>query len=374
MTDRNFIAERTKGITSSGIRRIFDLGADLKDPIDLSIGQPDFKVPEPVKRAMIKAIETDRTGYTNTKGIPELRDRLHSRLVEELNWDVPCFVTSGVSGGLMLVCMACLNPGDEVLLADPYFVSYPHLVRLAGGVPVMVNTYPDFQLHPERFAAAITPRTRMILIASPGNPTGVVYRREDIEALSAIARRHDLLMVSDEIYESLVYDGPSPTPVRFAPERTVLLRGFGKSHALTGLRLAYAAGPPHIINEMIKLQQYTFVCAPHPAQHGAIAAMDTDISDHVRDYRAKRDLICHELEGHYDFVRPTGGFYVFPRVPKRYGTGTKFVAAAIEKNLLIIPGDVFSSADTHFRISYAAPDERIRLGCAVLRELTKAGS
>lgn len=372
MTDRKFIADRARNITSSGIRRIFDLGASLKDPIDLSIGQPDYKVPEQVKRAMVKAIETDRTGYTNTRGIPELRDRLHARLMEELNWDVPCFVTSGVSGGLMLACMACLNPGDEVLLADPYFVSYPHLVRLAGGVPVMISTYDDFQLHPERFAAAITPKTRMILIASPGNPTGVVYRREDIEALSALARKHDLLIVSDEIYESLCYDGPSPTPVRFAPERTLLLRGFGKSHALTGLRLAYAAGPEHVINEMIKLQQYTFVCAPHPAQYGALAALDTDISGHVRDYRAKRDMVCRELEGSYDFVRPSGGFYVFPRVPARYGTGNKFVTAAIERNLLIIPGDVFSAVDTHVRISYAAPDDRLRRGCAILRDLAKA--
>jgi aspartate aminotransferase/aminotransferase len=302
MTERNFISQRVMNMGSSGIRRIFDLGASLKDPIDLSIGQPDFKVPESVKRAMIRAIESDRTGYTNTRGIPELRDAIQSRLMEELNWDVPCFVTSGVSGGLMLACLACLNPGDEVLLADPYFVSYPHLVRLAGAVPVMVNTYDDFQLHPERFAAAITPKTRMILIASPGNPTGVVYRRDDIEALSVLARQHDLLIVSDEIYHSLTYDGLSPTPVRFAPERTLLLRGFGKSHALTGLRIAYAAGPEPIVNEMSKLQQYTFVCAPHPAQHGALAALDTDMSKQIDDYRAKRNFVCSQLDGVLDFA------------------------------------------------------------------------
>ncbi len=371
MTQRTFISQRAKVMGASGIRRIFDLGASLKDPINLSIGQPDFKVPESVKRAMIRAIESDRTGYTNTRGIPELRDAIHARLIEELNWDVPCFVTSGVSGGLMLACLACLNPGDEVLLADPYFVSYPHLVRIAGGVPVTVSTYDDFQLHPERFEAAVTPKTRMILIASPANPTGVVYRPADIEALSKIARKHDLLIVSDEIYESLVYDGPSPTPVQFAPERTLLLRGFGKSHALTGLRIAYAAGPEPIINEMSKLQQYTFVCAPHPAQHGALAALDTDMSKQVADYRGKRDFVCRELEGVMDFVRPSGGFYVFPRVPKRYASSNEFVSAAIKKNLLIIPGDVFSAVDTHVRISYAASDDKLRRGCEVLRQLAE---
>ena len=369
MTERNFLSQRVMSMGHSGIRRIFDLGATLKDPIDLSIGQPDYKVPESVKRAMIRAIETDRTGYTNTRGIPALRDAIHARLIEELNGDVPCFVTSGVSGGLMLACLACLNPGDEVLLADPYFVSYPHLVRVAGAVPIMVSTYDDFQLHPERFAAAITPKTRMILIASPGNPTGVVYRREDVEALSALARKHDLLIVSDEIYNSLTYDGPSPTPVRFAPERTLLLRGFGKSHALTGLRIAYAAGPEPIINEMSKLQQYTFVCAPHPAQHGAIAALDTDMSKQVEDYRGKRDFVCRQLDGVLEFVRPAGGFYVFPRVPKQYGSATEFVSAAIKRNLLIIPGEVFSAADSHVRISYAASDDKLRRGCAILREL-----
>lgn len=372
MTERSFISQRAQLMGPSGIRRIFDLGASLKDPVDLSIGQPDFKVPESVKRAMIRAIETDRTGYTNTRGIPELREAIQARLLSELNWDVPCFVTSGVSGGLMLACLACLNPGDEVLLADPYFVSYPHLVRLAGAAAVTVSTYDDFQLHPERFEAAITPRTRMILIASPGNPTGIVYHREDIEALAALARKHDLLIVSDEIYESLVYDGPSATPVSFAPERTLLLRGFGKSHALTGLRIAYAAGPERIINEMSKLQQYTFVCAPHPAQHGAIAALDTDMSRQVAEYRAKRDFVCDQLEGVMEFVRPAGSFYVFPRVPKRFGSATEFVAAAIKKNLLIIPGEVFSAADTHVRISYAASDEKLRRGCAILRELAEA--
>ncbi len=371
MGGRSFLAERVKTIGVSGIRRIFDLGAQLKDPIDLSIGQPDFPVPEGIKRAMIRAIEADHNGYTTNRGLPELRARISRQLQEEFNWAPEVFVTSGVSGGLVLAMLACLNPGDEVLMGDPYFVSYPHLVRLAGGVPVFVDTYDNFQLPPDRFAAAITPKTKMIMVGSPGNPTGVVYRGDDVRALAEAARKHDLLIVTDEIYNTLTYDRPSPSPVRFAPERTLLLRGYGKSHAMTGWRLGYAAGPTEIISEMAKLHQFTYVCAPQVGQFGALEAMDTDTSRQVTDYRRKRDLVCSLLEGAVDFVRPGGGFYVFPKAPPKYPTATEFIAAAIERKVLMIPGEVFSRRDTHFRISYAAPDEKIKRGCEIIRALAR---
>ena len=369
MTGEQFVAEHVKPIGSSGIRRVFDLGATLKDPINLSIGQPDFPVPEAVKDAMVEAIRTDHNGYTVTRGIAPLRDRIARQLKEEFSWEPDLFVTSGLSGGLFLALMTCLNPGDEVLIGDPYFVSYPHLVRLTAGVPVFVDLYDDFQLHPERFEAAITAKTKMIIVCSPGNPTGTVHREDDVRALAEIARKHDLLIVSDEIYSILSYDCPSPSPVEFAPERTLLLRGFGKSHAMTGLRMGYAAGPPNVISEMAKLQQYTYVCAPHAAQYGALTAMDTDMSDQVDTYRAKRDLVCAELEGVFEAVRPSGGFYVFPKCPANFSSATPFVEQAIKNNVLIIPGEVFSARDTHFRISYAAPDEKIREGCGILRGL-----
>ncbi len=372
MANRAFIADRVRTIGSSGIRRIFDLGAKLKDPIDLSIGQPDFKVPDGVKHAMIRAVETDHNGYTNTRGIPELRDRIKTALQDEFQWDADAFVTCGVSGGLYLALLACLNEGDEVLIGDPYFVSYRHLVRLAGGVPKAVTLYDDFQLHPERFESAITNRTKAMIVCSPGNPTGVIHHRDDVRSIAEIARKHDLLIISDEIYTMLAYDGPSPSPVSFAPERTILLRGFGKSHALTGLRLGYAAGRADVIGEMAKLQQFTYVCAPHPGQYGALAAMDTDMSAQAAEYRGKRDLVCRELEGAVEFVRPSGGFYVFPKVPKGFSSATEFVSAAVERNLLIIPGEVFSERDTHFRISYAASDDKIRRGCAIVRELASS--
>lgn len=366
-----WIADRVRSITSSGIRRIFDLGAKLADPIDLSIGQPDFPVPLAVRKAMCDAINAGRTGYTPTRGIPQLRSKISERLLVQYDWRPEVIVTSGVSGGLMLALTACLNPGDEVLIGDPYFVSYKTLIKLAGGTPVAVSQYDDFQLHPERFAAAVTPRTRAIIVCSPGNPTGVVYRREDVHAIAELARRHNLLLISDEIYESLVYDGPAESPARFAPERTLMLRGFGKSHALTGLRLGFAAGPPELIQEMAKIQQFTFVCAPHPGQYGALAAMDTDISDHVASYRGKRNLVCDRLQGVVEFVRPGGGFYVFAKAPQKYNSATDFVEAAIAKNLLMIPGEAFSGQDTHFRISYAASNDKLARGCDIIRDLAR---
>lgn len=369
MSGKQFIAEHVKPIGSSGIRRVFDLGATLKDPINLSIGQPDFPVPEQVKQAMIEAIRTDKNGYTVTRGIEPLRERIAAESRREFDWDPDVFVTSGISGGLVLALMATLNPGEEVLIGDPYFVSYKHLVRLMGGVPVCVSMYDDFQLHPERFESAITEKTKMIIACSPGNPTGAVFRKDDVQALAEIARGRDLLIVSDEIYCDLTYDGLNASPVPFAPERTLLLRGFGKSHAMTGLRIGYAAGPTALISEMAKLQQYTFVCAPHPAQFGALAAMDTDMSAKIESYRAKRDLVCDELKNAFTFVRPSGGFYVFPEVPAKYPSATAFVEDAIANNVLIIPGEVFSERDTHFRISYAAADEKIREGCQILRSL-----
>ncbi len=372
MSAQQFIAQHIKGIGSSGIRRVFDLGATLKDPINLSIGAPDFDVPQNVRRAMTEAMEAGHTGYTVTRGMVALRDRIGQSMKEEFDWEPDVFVTSGLSGGLLLAMMACLNPGEEVLLGDPYFVSYKQLPPLVGAKPVAVDLYDaDFQIDPERMEAAITRRTKILLLCSPSNPTGIVYDEDRLKAVCEIARKHDLLILSDEIYDVLTYDGQNPSPVRFAPERTVLLRGFGKSHAMTGLRIGFAAGPPEVITEMAKLQQYTFVCAPHPSQYGALEAMNTNMSAQVAAYREKRDLVCDALEGVVEFVRPGGGFYVFPKTPASFASTGEFIEAAIARNLLIIPGEVFSERNTHFRISYAAPNEKLLAGCQIIRELSQ---
>lgn len=372
MNAARFIAEKVAAVDVSGIRRIFDRAAHMSGAMDLSIGQPDFDTPEPVKQAAIEAIRAGHNGYTPTRGLPELCDRVHAKLTEEFpGWDPTVMITCGVSGGLLLSLMACVDPGDEVIYADPYFVSYKSLVHLTGGRSAMVELDDGFQPDPERFAAAVTPKSKLILLNSPSNPTGVVHRAEQVQAVCELARRHDLLIVSDEIYDMLSYDGRAPSPADYAPERTVLLRGFGKSYGMTGWRMGLAAGPEEIITSMMKIQQYTFVCAPHMAQRAVITAMRTDMSATVAAYRAKRDLVLGELEGAFDFVRPSGGFYVFPRAPAKYATATAFVEAAIANNVLIIPGRAFSERDTHFRISYAADNDILKKACGVLRGLAK---
>ena len=369
MSGKEFVAAKMASIGASGIRRVFDLAATLTNPIDFSMGQPDFDVPEPIKQAAIVAIEEGKNNYTVTYGIAPLRDRIREELETEFDWSPTVLITCGVSGGLSLALQACLNPGDEVLIGDPCFVSNKTLVSLAGGVPVPVDLHDDLRLHPERFARAITPKSKIVIVNSPNNPTGVVYPADEVRAMCELAEKHNLLILSDEIYNVLSYDGPAASPAAYAPDRTLLLRGFGKSYGMTGWRMGYAAGPAAIIQEMAKLQQYTFVCAPQPAQWACLVALETDVSHLVGLYREKRDLVVAALKDAFEFVRPAGGFYVYCKSPKRYESATAFVEAAIGANVLVIPGCAFSNRDTHFRISYAVPNDKLRTGCEILSSL-----
>ena len=368
----DYLSQRGLGVDASGIRKVFDLAARLKDPINFSIGLPDFDVPESAKQAAIEAIRSGQNRYTQTQGIAPLRERLRQDLSREIGRDCgEVLITSGVSGGLLLAMMAVINPGDEVVFLDPYFVMYKHLLTLTGGKPVSVDSYPDFRFPADRVDAAITPRTKLLILNSPSNPTGVVMGEADVQAAVEVARRHDLLILSDEIYEPFLYDGGESarlaTPARLY-EKTIILRGFSKSHAMTGWRLGYAAGPEPIIAQMTKLQQYTFVCAPSPFQFAALKALDTPMTSAVAAYQRKRDLVVERLGRKFEIAKPGGAFYIFPKAPPGQ-TATQFVARAIENNVLIIPGNVFSERDTHFRISYATTDEKIEKGCEILCSL-----
>ncbi len=366
----HWIAERTKRFDSSGIRKVFDLGAKLPHPINLSIGQPDFDVPDEVRQEAIHAIQSAKNGYALTQGMPVLRDKLQSRVNRQYGHpDRELFITSGTSGGLMLAMLAMVNPGDEVIVFDPYFVMYDALASVAGGKPVYVDTYPDFRIELDRVAAAITPRTKAILLNSPANPTGVVASAVEVRALAELAAERDIALVSDEIYREFCYDVPFVSPAEFNPQ-TLVIDGFSKTYGMPGWRLGFAHGPSAVIQQMIKLQQYSFVCAPHPFQWAGAKALDVDMGVAVAAYRRKRDKILEGLGDDYELVRPRGAFYAFPKVP--WGTGTEFVTKAIsEHQLLIIPGSVFSRRDTHFRISYAAPDETIEQGIDVLRKMAR---
>jgi aspartate aminotransferase/aminotransferase len=364
-----WIAERMSAIELSGIRRIFELARSVPDPVNLSIGQPDFEVPEPARAAAHAAIERGDNGYTVTQGIPELR----KVLLEDVRRSYPghdreLLVTSGTSGGLLLALSCTVNPGDEVIVFDPYFVIYPHLVTLAGGTTVLIDTYPDFALDVDRVRKALTPRTKAIVVNSPANPTGRVAPAGELRDLARLAAERGVLLVSDEIYRLFCHDEPFHSPAEFN-EHVLVIDGFSKSHAMTGWRLGFAHGPRRLIEEMTKLQQFSYVCAPSVVQHAGVAAWGLDMTAQVADYRRKRDLIYEGLKGYYEMGPPGGAFYLFPRAPR--ASGSEFVEEALRQRLLMIPGGVFSKQDTHFRISYAAPEATLTRGVEILRRLAR---
>jgi len=368
---KRILADRTSKIDASGIRKVFALAASLKDPVNFSIGQPDFDVPEQLKDEAIKAIKAGQNKYSQTAGDSLLKEKIAEQVKREFGWVNPAvLVTSGVSGALLLAFMAMVNPGDEVITPDPYFVIYKHIINMLGGKCVFVDSYPDFKLPVGRISQAITNKTKLIILNSPCNPTGAVYSEEQIKALAKIAAEKDILVITDEIYEKFCYDSNCPSIANYY-RKSLLMRGFGKAYAMTGWRLGYMAADEslkNVIEEMTKIQQYTFVCAPTPFQKAAIAALDYDINDLVDAYRRKRDLIYDGLGDKFDMVKPGGAFYAFVKAPAG-GSATEFVKKAIANNVLTIPGNVFSEKDTHFRISYATSNEKIEQGIEILRRL-----
>ena len=367
----HWIADRTRNFDSSGIRKMFDLASKLENPINLSIGQPDFDVPPPIKAELIRAIEDGKNGYAPTQGIAPLREKIQARVDEQFGHDDrQAFVCSGTSGGLMLSIMATVNAGDEVIYFDPYFVMYPALIELSQGKSVKINVYPDFKIDIEKVRAAITDKTKLIILNSPSNPTGVCFSPEEIKAVAELAAEKNICLVSDEIYSQFVYDEPYVSAATFNPD-AIVIDGFSKTYAMTGLRLGFVHGPKAIIETMLKIQQYTFVCAPQPAQWAGVAALDFDMTPYVDTYRAKRDKLIDGIKDNYEIVKPGGAFYVYPKLP--WGNGDAFIGKAIENNLMVIPGNIFSDQDTHFRISYAASDEVLDRGIETLNRLAKMG-
>lgn len=365
----NWIADRTRRFDSSGIRKMFDLAAKMKNPINLSIGQPDFDIPPPIKSELIGAIENGKNGYAPTQGIAPLRDKLQAEIDAQFGHaDRQAFVCSGTSGGLLLAMMALVNPGDEVIFFDPFFVMYPAMIEMVGGVSVKVSAYPSFAIDIDKIEAAITPKTKVIIFNSPSNPTGVCASESEIKAIAELAAKHNICLVSDEIYSRFTYDGPHVSPAKYNPN-TVVIDGFSKTYAMTGLRVGYVHGPKQLMETMLKIQQFTFVCAPQPAQWAGVAALDFDMTPYVDRYRAKRDRMLEGLKDHYEIAKPGGAFYLFPKLP--WGTGTEFIDCAIANELMVIPGKIFSDHDSHFRISYAVDDATIERGIETLCRISK---
>ena len=335
--------------------------------MDLSIGQPYHDVPEPLKQSAIRAILDGKNRYTPTQGSPALVREITGLIAKKADVsNKKAMVTCGVAGGIFLAIGALINPGDEVLMPDPYFSIYKQTVRFYGGVPVTVDTYPDFELTADRIEPHITPRSKILIFSSPSNPTGAVVPADELVKIARLAEKHNLLVLSDEIYSTFSYEREHESMLGLC-DNLLFFSGYSKSHAAPGWRIGYVFGPAEIIEQMAKIQQNSCVCAPSPMQAAIAENINLDITSVTADYRRKRDILCDGLRGKFDFNVPAGAFYLFPKAP--WGTGTEFVEAAIKNNLLIVPGAIFSRRDTHFRISYAADELTIRRGVEILSRL-----
>jgi aspartate/methionine/tyrosine aminotransferase len=362
------ISDRLMKIKPSGVRRIFDLARQMKNPINLSIGEPDFDIPGPLKEEGIEWIKKGFNKYTPTQGIPDLRERIADHLKKKGVHFEEVMVTAGVTGGLLLASLALINPGDEVIIPDPFFVMYEYQVLLMGGIPVFVDTYPDFRLRQEEIEKKLSKKTKAIIINSPNNPSGTIYPKEDLVKVVRIARERDLLVFSDDIYDNFVFDGSTCPCIGQLYEKTLTFGGFSKGWAMTGWRLGYVAGPRVILQQMITLQQYTFSSVNSFAQKAAIKALDFNVDSYIQGYKSKRDLIYEGLKEKFHVQEPKGAFYIFPEVPG--GDGEAFVEKAIQNNLFIVPGSVFSKRNTHVRISFAASEETLMRGIEVLNRIS----
>jgi aminotransferase len=371
--NRKYLSNRVSGLKPSGIRKFFDIAATMKDVISLGIGEPDFTTPRPILDAGVRSLQAGETHYTSNSGKMELRQGIADNLKQRygVNYDAATEIiaTVGVSEALYLTFVALLDPGDEVIIPTPCFVSYQAEVYLAGGIPVEIPSKMEnnFQVDPDEVRAAITPRTKVIFIGYPSNPTGAVAERETLLEIAKIAIEYDLMVVSDEIYDRLVYGFKHvcfPSLGEELKQRTVLLGGFSKSHAMTGWRIGYAAAPKEIIQGLVKIHQYTIMSAPTTAQDAAVEALKSDsyVEDMVAEYDRRRKLIVNGLNklGLTTF-EPRGAFYAFPNI-KASGMDSESFAEKLlhEEHVAVVPGDAFGAGGAGFvRCSYATAYEKI---------------
>lgn len=375
MTSKTFVSRRVQSILPSGIRRFFDIAATMKDVISLGIGEPDFDTPEPIVQAGIAALQRGATHYTSNSGILALREAVAANLARlyDVTYDPQqeILITVGVSEALFLAMSALLDPGDEVVLAEPCFVAYEPSIKMVGATPVAVPTTPEtnFQITAEALEQAVTERTKVLFLASPNNPTGSVLDREHLTAIADLVRRHNLLVISDEIYDRLVYDTEH---VCFASlpgmqARTVVLQGFSKSYAMTGWRVGYAAAPEALASEMRKVHQYLIMSAPTVSQWAALKALEVGepfVQAMHAEYDRRRRLIVQGLNDlGLACTEPFGAFYAFPCVQKTGMDDNEFAELLLqEEHVAVIPGRAFGASGEGFvRMSYATAYEKIEM-------------
>ncbi|OPY30052.1 MAG: putative aspartate aminotransferase 2 [Methanocella sp. PtaU1.Bin125] len=368
------IANKVKGLPPSGIRKFFDLASSIPDVISLGVGEPDFVTPWRVREASIYALERGYTTYTSNWGLLELRELISKYMFDATGVDYSpkneTLVTTGVSEGIDLAVRAIVDPGDEVLVVEPSYVSYRPCVIMAGGTPVSVSASVDndFKVTREDLEAKITDRTTAVIMNYPNNPTGAIMPRKDLEEIADLAVERDLMIISDEVYEKMTYEGKHASIASFNGMRdnTIALNGFSKAFAMTGWRLGYACGNAEVIEAMMKVHQYTMLCAPITAQMAAIEALKNgqdDMRQMIDEYNRRRRVI---VKGFNDLglscFEPKGAFYAFPSVKSTGLTDEQFSERLLyEKHVIAVPGSVFGESGVgHLRCSYATSMEQIK--------------
>ncbi|MDM8100721.1 MULTISPECIES: aminotransferase [Oceanobacillus] len=371
---KNRLSSRIQDIKPSGIRRFFDLASSMDNIISLGVGEPDFTTPWNIREASISSMERGFTAYSANAGVLELRQEITKYMDQrfEVDYDpeTEVLVTVGASEAIDIGCRAILDPGDEVIIVEPGFVSYAPLVSMAGGVPVSVGTKieDDFKVSAEQIRAVLTEKTKALMISFPNNPTGAVMLKEDLQEIATLAEEHDLIVFSDEIYAELSYDHKH---VSFAAldgmkERTILISGFSKAFAMTGWRLGFVMAPPDLLAAMLKLHQYSLMCAPTMAQYGALEALKSGMDDVERmtqSYKQRRGFFVESFaEMGLACHMPGGAFYAFPSIKATGLSSEEFAEKLLyEEHVAVVPGDIFGAGgEGHIRCSYATSMENLQ--------------
>ncbi len=386
MNYNNFLGKAIQEIKPSGIRKFFDIVAEMKDAISLGVGEPDFVTPSNVRDAAIKSINDGYTQYTSNSGLMELREEiavyLKDRFALEYEPKKQIIITVGASEAIDCTLRALINPGDEVLIPDPSYVSYSPCVTLCGGVPVSVNTSEEheFKLIPEELEKSITNKSKILILPYPNNPTGGIMEKDKLEAIAKIIEKHNLIVISDEIYAELTYGGKhvSIASIDGMKERTVLINGFSKAFAMTGWRVGYVAAPEEILTQILKIHQYVIMCAPTAGQFGALEALKSgklndfkDVKYMCDDYDSRRKFLVKALrDAGLDCFEPKGAFYCFPSVKKLGVTGEEFAEGLLRaKKVAVVPGNAFGeSGEYHVRCCYATSMENLKIATERIAE------
>jgi len=360
------LASRALNINVSGLRKMFELAQTIKDPIDLSLGMSDFDIPDSIKTDVYDFIKQPRnSGYTVNAGDYGVRQAVAQKLQIKNKINAKpeeIVITNGATGGLVIALAAILDPGDEIIVFDPYFVLYEQILQFLGAKVQLISTYPNWEIPWAELESKISGRTKAILINTPNNPTGKVLSQSDLEKLAAVARQHDLFIVSDEIYESYVYEGEHFSIGSIYPQ-TITLMGPSKSAALAGWRIAYAHANAQIIEQLYKLQQFIYVCASRPAQAALASSLQIDFAPYLEQYKIKQRLV-KEILGDYPGIE--GAFYAF--LPAPNNEATEFVTKLIKDKVITVPGNIFSSFNSHFRIAYSVPNEKLEAALKIIKQ------